>query len=90
MIKKRSTIKNKLGLHARAAAKLVSIASKFSSETQIIISQTNELANCKSIMGIMMLGAAKGTEIIITATGNDAQSALTAIEEIINNKFGEE
>ncbi len=90
MIKKNVIIPNKLGLHARAASKLVSLASKYESETQIIISESGVLANCKSIMGIMMLGAAKGTKITVTASGVDAQSALNSIVGLIENKFGEE
>jgi len=90
MIQQSIYVQNKLGLHARAAAKLVSLASKYSSETQMIIKKTNVPANCKSIMGIMMLGASKGTEVDIISTGNDEQSAHDAIIALFDNKFGEE
>jgi phosphocarrier protein len=90
MIECKTIISNKLGLHARAASKLVSLASKYESETQIIVSDTGVLANCKSIMGIMMLGAAKGTNVTITASGVDAQTALKKVVGLIEDKFGEE
>ena len=80
-------IRNKLGLHARASARLVSTASQFSSEIQLI--KDNIEVNAKSIMGIMMLAASKGTELLLRAEGSDADSALNAIEELINNRFGE-
>ncbi|WP_417549709.1 HPr family phosphocarrier protein [Methylophaga sp.] len=81
------TIINRLGLHARAAAKFVTTASEFSSD--ILVSRDNRQVNGKSIMGVMMLAAAKGTEIQVTAEGDDAESALQAIGELIANYFGE-
>ena len=78
---------NRLGLHARAAAKFVTTASEFSSD--ILVSRDNRQVNGKSIMGVMMLAAAKGTEIQVTAEGDDAESALQAIGELIANYFGE-
>ncbi len=81
------TIINRLGLHARAAAKFVTTASEFSSD--ILVSRDNRQVNGKSIMGVMMLAAAKGTEIRVTAEGDDAESALQAIGELIANYFGE-
>lgn len=81
------TIINRLGLHARAAAKFVTTASEFSSD--ILVSRDNRQVNGKSIMGVMMLAAAKGTEVQVTAEGDDAESALQAIGELIANYFGE-
>ncbi|MFO7602948.1 MAG: HPr family phosphocarrier protein [Gammaproteobacteria bacterium] len=79
---------NKLGLHARAAAKLVTTASKFSSE--IHVTHNGQTVNGKSIMGIMMLAAARGSEIQVTASGSDEADALLAIRQLIENRFGEE
>ena len=81
------TIINRLGLHARAAAKFVTTASEFQADIQV--SKDNRQVNGKSIMGVMMLAAAKGTEIQVTAEGDDAESALNAIGELIANYFGE-
>lgn len=81
------TLKNQLGLHARAAAALVNVANRFSSDIQIIYNK--EVANCKSIMGILMLSAPFGAEIEIIAEGDDAQAALSEIEQLIENRFGE-
>jgi len=81
------TIINRLGLHARAAAKFVTTASEFQADIQV--SKDNRQVNGKSIMGVMMLAAAKGTEIQVTAEGDDAESALKAIGELIANYFGE-
>ncbi len=79
---------NELGLHARAAASFVNVANKFKSEIKI---KKDEMeANGKSIMGIMMLATPKGSKITVTCTGDDAEEALAAIKELINNKFGEE
>jgi phosphocarrier protein len=81
------TIINKLGLHARAAAKFVTTASEFSSDINVI--RSDRVVNGKSIMGVMMLAAAKGTEITVSAEGDDAQAALNAIQALINDYFGE-
>ena len=87
MLKKSLIITNKLGLHARAAAKLVNEANHFASE--IIITCNNKQANGKSIMGVMMLAARKGTAIDLSINGDDEEAALIALENLINNKFGE-
>jgi len=87
MIEKTFLIVNKLGLHARASAKFVTTASQF--ESEINVSRNDRTVNGKSIMGMMMLAAAKGTEIIVTANGNDAEQALQEIESLINDYFGE-
>ena len=82
-----TTIINKLGLHARAAAKFVATASDFESEIQLC--KGERCANGKSIMGIMMLAASKGTEVSIDADGIDAEAALKALDNLINNRFDE-
>ena len=78
---------NKLGLHARAAAKLVALASKFTSEVQL--RKNNQEVNAKSIMGVMMLAASQGTKLELVVNGEDEEDALTAIIELINDRFGE-
>lgn len=80
-------ISNKLGLHARASAKLTQLASRFDSE--IFIARGSKRVNAKSIMGVMMLAAGKGTCVTVDAEGADAQVALEQIEELFNDKFGE-
>ncbi len=80
-------IVNKLGLHARASAKLTQTASAFRAE--IWISRNGRRVNAKSIMGVMMLAAAKGSRVLIETEGDDAQSALSALEALINDRFGE-
>ena len=82
------TIVNKLGLHARASALLVKTASRFSSE--IKIAREGVEVNGKSIMGIMMLAAAKGTVISVKVEGSDEAEAMAALADIITNGFGEE
>ncbi len=79
---------NKLGLHARASAKLTELASQF--PCQIWISRNGRRVNAKSIMGVMMLAAAKGSKIVIETEGERADEALQAIVELIGNRFGEE
>ncbi|KAA3626234.1 MAG: HPr family phosphocarrier protein [Proteobacteria bacterium] len=81
------TIINKLGLHARAAAKLVTVASGFESDIQLL--RDSRRANAKSIMGVMMLAAGKGTTLKMIVAGGDAESATSAIQELVNDKFGE-
>jgi phosphocarrier protein HPr len=81
------TIINKLGLHARAAAKLVSVASGF--ESDITIKRDAQEVNAKSIMGVMMLAAAKGVVIEVSADGADAEEALAEITQLVQNRFGE-
>jgi phosphocarrier protein HPr len=80
-------IVNKLGLHARAAAKLVTLAAKF--KCDIRASKDGREVSGKSIMGVMMLAAAKGSRITFRAEGADAQEALDAIENLIGRKFDE-
>ncbi len=80
-------ITNKLGLHARASAKLTQLASRFTSD--IHITRADKRVNAKSIMGVMMLAAGKGSTVTIDAEGPDAEEALVAIEALFNDKFGE-
>jgi phosphocarrier protein len=88
MINKQTEIINKLGLHARAAAKLVATASKYASETNLKFG--NQSADAKSIMSVMMLAAGKGSLITIECTGLDEEAALQDIISLIENYFGEE
>ena len=80
-------IVNRLGLHARAAAKLTHLASGYQSE--IWLSRSGRRVNAKSIMGVMMLAAGQGTKVLIEAEGADAPQALEALERLIADKFGE-
>ncbi len=81
-------IQNKLGMHARSAAMFVKMANNFASE--ILIKREQLEVNGKSIMGIMMLAAAKGTTLIIQAEGPDESQALQSLSELVNDNFGEE
>ena len=87
MISQPVTIVNKLGLHARAAAKLVKTASAFAA--QVTLDKAGQAVNGKSIMGVMMLAASKGTELTLSTDGPDEQDAMTALVELIADKFGE-
>jgi len=87
MLTKQLTIINKLGLHARASAKFVARASRYS--CQIDLSRDNKTVNGKSIMGVMMLAASKGTQIELRLEGEDEAEALTDLENLINDRFGE-
>ena len=87
MIKSTTRISNKLGLHARASAKLTKLAGGFRSE--IHLARNGRRVNAKSIMGVMMLAAGIGSEIEIETDGEDETSALTALTALIDDKFGE-
>lgn len=87
MIKASVTISNKLGLHARASAKLTKMAGSFPCE--VWLSRGERRVNAKSIMGVMMLAAAKGTTIGIETDGADETEAMQAILNLINDRFGE-
>lgn len=82
LIKKKLIVMNKQGLHARPAALFVQIANKF--DASITVKRDKERVNGKSIMGILMLGAEKGSEIIIEADGNDAHLAIVELERIVS------
>ncbi len=91
MTKAKKTVKinNVRGLHARATAEFVKLADTFSCE--IFVSNSDNLkVSGKSIMGLLMLGAPMGTSLLIEAEGEDAETALTALENLVNQKFGEE
>lgn len=81
------TIVNKLGLHARAAAKLVTVASKFACDIEL--ARDGQKVNGKSIMGVMMLAAARGTELLLITRGDNEDGAADALEQLIADKFGE-
>ncbi len=81
------TIINKLGLHARAASKLVATASRF--ESVVILDRDGQEADAKSIMAVLMLAASQGTSVTVKVTGSDANEALEQIENLINDRFGE-
>ena len=87
MIERSVTIINKLGLHARASSKFVSLASKFHS--QIELSRGTKIVNAKSIMGVMMLAAAKGAELTLKVDGDDEIQAMEALIKLIENRFDE-
>jgi phosphocarrier protein HPr len=87
MLSVSAEIVNKLGLHARAAAKLTHIASGFQAE--IWLSRSGRRVNAKSIMGVMMLAAGQGTAVLIEAQGSDAEQAIAALTKLIADKFGE-
>jgi len=88
VISRNVTIINRLGLHARAATRLVNCASEFEAEVMVIKGPRS--VNGKSIMGVLTLAAATGTELTIEAEGNDEQLAVSALVQLINNRFGEE
>ena len=87
MQKRSITISNKLGLHARASAKLTAAAAKF--QSGVWISRNGRRVNAKSIMGVMMLAAGIGAEVEIETEGDDADAAMTALRALIDDKFGE-
>jgi phosphocarrier protein HPr len=87
MIKTSITISNKLGLHARASAKLTKLAGSFQSE--VFMTRNDRRVNAKSIMGVMMLAAGIGSVVELEVTGADEQAATDALLALINDKFGE-
>lgn len=87
MIKQSITISNKLGLHARASAKLTKLAGSFQSE--VFMTRNDRRVNAKSIMGVMMLAAGVGSAVELEVTGADEQPAMDALIALINDKFGE-
>lgn len=90
MIRKTLRIKSELGLHARAAAKLVKLTSQFESDIRLSRLNVEEHVDAKSILGILLLAAAKGTEIQVMTDGEDEDAAMEAVEQLVNNRFGEE
>jgi phosphocarrier protein HPr len=87
MQQQEALIINKLGLHARASAKLTQLASSF--KCDVMMSRNNRRVNAKSIMGVMMLAASKGTTIVIETNGDDETEAMQALMKLINDRFGE-
>jgi len=87
MIKNTITIINKLGLHARASAKLTKLAGGFKSE--VFMTRNGRRVNAKSIMGVMMLAAGMGSQVEIETEGEDEQAAMEALKALVNDKFGE-
>jgi phosphocarrier protein len=88
MIQQSVEIKNRLGLHARPAAQFVKTASKFKAD--VFIGRNEHEVNGKSIMGVMMLAAEKGSVLTLTVSGDDESAAMLALTELINRKFDEE
>lgn len=88
MIRRQLTIVNKLGLHARAASKLVNCASAFASE--VWLRRGDREINGKSIMGVLTLAAGQGAELEVRTQGPDEQAAMDALEALVENRFGEE
>ena len=87
MMKEKVTIINKLGLHARASAKLVNTACQFQAE--ILVRKDQQEISAKSIMALLLLAASKGTELEIITEGADEEAALIAVKTLINNRFDE-
>lgn len=88
MVQQDIVIANKLGLHARASAKLTQLAGKF--ESEVWISRNGRRVNAKSIMGVMMLAAGKGTTVTLEAEGGDEAACIAALVDLINGRFGED
>lgn len=88
MLQQEVEILNRLGLHARASARLTQVAGQFKSD--VWVSRNGRRVNAKSIMGVMMLAAAKGTRMVIETDGPDEAAAMQALERLIADRFGEE
>jgi phosphocarrier protein HPr len=88
MLQQEIEINNKLGLHARASAKLTQVAGRFKSG--VWVSRNGRRVNAKSIMGVMMLAAAKGARIVIETSGPDEAAAMRALTELVADRFGED
>jgi phosphocarrier protein len=87
MIRRTVTISNRLGLHARASAKLTKLAGGY--QCEVFMSRNGRRVNAKSIMGVMMLAAGMGTEVEIETEGSDEQNAMEVLVALVNDKFGE-
>ncbi len=90
LLEKHIALINKLGLHARASAKLVGLAERFEAEVYLVREDNQLIASAKSIMGLMMLGAAMGDSIVISAEGDGAETAVATLCELVEAKFGED
>jgi phosphocarrier protein HPr len=89
MIQRTIVVENKLGLHARAAAKLVHLTSRYKSDIVLAKEGCQQSIDCKSILGVLMLAASKGTHLVITIQGSDEVEAGEAIGQLFAAKFGE-
>jgi phosphocarrier protein HPr len=87
-VEQKLQITNELGMHARAATKFVQTANKF--QSAVAVEKDGQSVNGKSIMGVLMLVAAKGSSIQVRCTGPDAQEAMTALAQLVKDKFGED
>lgn len=90
MLTKTVVISNRLGLHARAAARFVQRASQFTSSVEVVREDTDQMADGKSILEVLMLAAPPGTRLLIKADGPDEARALDMLAELVDQKFGEE
>ncbi len=90
MVECRVQIVNRLGLHARAAAKLVRVAGQFRSAIRLVRADRGAVADAKSILSVLMLAAARGAELVITAEGPDEEAALDSVCRLVGTGFGEE
>ena len=90
MQERRVTISNRLGLHARAAARLVRRAAQFTSDVELVREDTGETADGKSILSVLLLAASRGTSLILRVSGDDEQRAADELVELFEQKFGEE
>jgi phosphocarrier protein len=90
VLEQRVLVTNRLGLHARAAARLVRTASAFKSNVRLARADGSVTADAKSILSVLLLAAARGTELLVTVEGKDEAAALTAVCELFAQKFGEE
>ncbi|MEM9593055.1 MAG: HPr family phosphocarrier protein [Acidobacteriota bacterium] len=88
MVEKELEIVNRLGLHARAAAKLVHTAGRFGCEVTIL--KDDDEVDAKSILGLLQLGAAQGSQVVVRCDGEDEETALHSVEELISGRFGED
>lgn len=88
MLQREVEITNKLGLHARASAKLTQVAGRF--ESDVWLSRNGRRVNAKSIMGVMMLAAAKGSSVVLEADGPDEEAAMAAVTALIASRFEED
>lgn len=88
MLRREVEIANKLGLHARASAKLTQIAGRFKSE--VWVSRNGRRVNAKSIMGVMMLAASKGAKVVVETNGPDEEAAMETVAQLISDRFGED
>jgi phosphocarrier protein HPr len=90
MKQRQVTVVNRLGLHARAAARFVNLANQYRCEVKIARADTRQSVDGKSILGVLLLAAARGIDLIVTTNGEDEERALQALCNLIENKFGEE